>query len=61
MNRGLELEQGRVNEALKAKLSELGHTVTELPQTSGLNGILIEAQQLHGSSDPRREGVAAGD
>lgn len=60
MNRGLELEQGRVDEATKDALTKLGHSVTELPQTSGLNGIWIE-QQLHGSSDPRREGVAAGD
>jgi len=61
MGRGLELEQGEVDDAIKTDLTALGHTVKELPQTSGLNGIAIEQGRLHGSSDPRREGVAAGD
>jgi gamma-glutamyltranspeptidase/glutathione hydrolase len=61
MGRGLELEEERVSATVKAELTELGHTVKEVPQTSGLNGIVIEQKLLHGSSDPRREGVAAGD
>jgi gamma-glutamyltranspeptidase / glutathione hydrolase len=69
MNRGLELEQGRVAPPVIAELTALGHEVRESAQTSGLNGIWIDRQRvegktervLRGSSDPRREGIAAGD
>jgi gamma-glutamyltranspeptidase/glutathione hydrolase len=69
MNRGLELEQGRVPAPIIAELQALGHEVRETAQTSGLNGIWIDRQiiegkverALRGSSDPRREGTAAGD
>jgi gamma-glutamyltranspeptidase/glutathione hydrolase len=69
MNKGLELEQGRVAAPVIAELRALGHDVRETAQTSGLNGIWIDRRTteekvgrvLRGSSDPRREGTAAGD
>jgi gamma-glutamyltranspeptidase/glutathione hydrolase len=72
MNRGLELEQGRVDAEVATALGAMGHAVREAAQTSGLNGIRIEwstgadkkegvSWTLYGSSDPRREGTAAGD
>lgn len=67
MNRGLELEQGRFGNETVAQLRALGHSVREMAQTSGLNGILIEGaagsaeRRLIGSSDPRREGTAGGE
>lgn len=69
MNRGLELEQGRVAASIVAELGAMGHEVRENAQTSGLNGIWIDRQTtegkvervLRGSPDPRREGTAAGD
>ena len=69
MNKGLELEQGRMSAQVIEELGALGHTVRETAQTSGLNGIWIDRQvvdgkavrELRGSSDPRREGTAAGD
>jgi gamma-glutamyltranspeptidase/glutathione hydrolase len=74
MNKGTELEQGRFERSTIEQLEALGHKVRETPQTSGLNGIWIERRppsdgagdgkterELRGSSDPRREGTAAGD
>ena len=61
MGNAIELEQGRVGSAAQDQLRALGHKVVEVPQTSGLNAILLEGGALVGSSDPRREGVAAGD
>jgi gamma-glutamyltranspeptidase/glutathione hydrolase len=69
MNKGLELEQGRVAASTVAELAAMGHEVRENAQTSGLNGIWIDRQAtegkvervLSGSPDPRREGTAAGD
>jgi gamma-glutamyltranspeptidase/glutathione hydrolase len=60
LNRGVELESGKVGEAEKTALTAFGHTIKEVPQSSGLNGILIEQKGLTGVSDPRREGVAKG-
>jgi gamma-glutamyltranspeptidase/glutathione hydrolase len=59
--RGLELEEGRVDPAVQEQLRALGHRITEIPQTSGLNVIRIESSGLNGGSDPRREGIPAGD
>lgn len=62
MGQGIELESGRVGEAVQQRLRALGHKVVEVPQTSGLNAIRRNPDgTLSGSSDPRREGVAAGD
>lgn len=58
---GLELEADRFSEETQAQLKALGHTVKELPQTSGLNGIRLEQGRLYGSVDPRREGTAVGE
>lgn len=60
LNKGVELEQGRANEAEKNALSALGHSVKEGPQSSGLNGIRFDEKGLTGASDPRREGTAEG-
>jgi gamma-glutamyltranspeptidase/glutathione hydrolase len=57
----LELEAGRFDAAQRRALEQLGHTVKELPQTSGLNGVVIEAEGLTGAADPRREGRVGGD
>jgi gamma-glutamyltranspeptidase/glutathione hydrolase len=60
LNRGIEAEPGTVDDSTKAALTALGHPLKEVPQSSGLNGILIEQKRLTGASDPRREGIAAG-
>jgi len=59
--RGLELEEGRVDQAVQEQLRALGHRITEIPQTSGLNIIQIGSDGLSGGADPRREGIPAGD
>ncbi|MDB6060027.1 MAG: gamma-glutamyltransferase [Verrucomicrobiaceae bacterium] len=59
LNRGIELEPGR-SDAEKSALMALGHSVKEVPQSSGLNGIFIDRKILTGVADPRREGTAAG-
>lgn len=57
----LQLEENRFStstvEALKAK----GHTLRELPMTSGLQTIQRTAQGFFGGADPRREGLVMGD
>jgi gamma-glutamyltranspeptidase/glutathione hydrolase len=60
MNRGLELEEGRVGEGVRKQLQALGHDITEAPETSGLGGIQKTGGTLNGSADPRREGTAEG-
>lgn len=60
LNRGIEVEPGAVSDSTKAALTALGHPLKEVPQSSGLNGVLIEQERLTGASDPRREGAAAG-
>ncbi len=58
---GLELEAGRFDADQRRALEALGHTVQELPQTSGLNGIVIGEESLMGAADPRREGRVSGE
>ena len=48
-------------DAAARMLEQLGHTVTEIPQTSGLNGVVIDKQGLIGAADPRREGRVSGE
>jgi len=61
LGQGIELERGLAGGEVQEQLRALGHRVVEAPQTSGLNAIRWSAGKLEGSSDPRREGVAAGD
>lgn len=56
-----ELEKGTEAEALKPALEAMGHTVSIIPFTSGVQGIMLQAGGLVGGADPRREGVARGD
>ncbi len=56
-----ELEKGTSAEALKPALEAMGHTVSVIDFTSGLQGIAIGPKGFVGGADPRREGVALGD
>ncbi len=56
-----DVEKGTVLEKIKPALEGLGHNVRVRPLTSGLNGIRIRGDGLHGGADKRREGVALGD
>jgi gamma-glutamyltranspeptidase/glutathione hydrolase len=60
-----ELELGRFDDDLKAGLTARGHDLRELPQTSGLHGVMRVPRHgepfWFGAADPRREGVAEGD
>lgn len=60
-----ELEQGRFGEELKVNLRARGHDLREMPQSSGLHGIMrvtVEGEpSWFGAADPRREGIAEGD
>src|SRR5690606_38265042 len=60
LNRGVELEQGRWGDEVRSALSALGHTIKEVPQTSGLHGIWL-GEELLGVADPRREGATGGE
>ena len=57
----LLLEQGRFAPATAAGLRALGHTVQEVPLTSGLQALRRQPRGLEGGADPRREGAVAGD
>jgi len=56
-----ELEKGTPIEALAPALTALGHEVAIVEMTSGLNGVMADANGLAGGADPRRDGVAVGD
>ncbi len=57
----LLLEQGRFNSAVVEALKARGHSVVEMPLTSGLQAIERSPDGLVGGADPRREGVVLGD
>lgn len=57
----LELEEDRTPRPVIEQLERWGHEIRMAPQTSGLNGVVIEQGALHGSVDPRREGLAIGE
>jgi gamma-glutamyltranspeptidase/glutathione hydrolase len=57
----LLLEEQRFAPATAEALKARGHTVRELPLTSGLQAIQQTAQGLSGGADPRREGVVMGE
>ena len=65
MNGPIELEQGTSITELAAALKALGHEVAVGPETSGLQGIMVERRgnkiRYVGGADPRREGEALGD
>ena len=65
-----ELEAGRFDATLVQALQARGHTVVQLPMTSGLQAIVAASPREQakatgirwiGGADPRREGVAIGD
>jgi gamma-glutamyltranspeptidase / glutathione hydrolase len=61
-----ELEAGRFSSTLVQELQARGHTVVQLPMTSGLQAIVAAPREAGserwvGGADPRREGVAVGD
>jgi gamma-glutamyltranspeptidase/glutathione hydrolase len=55
-----ELERGTELEALAPALKAMGHTVSVIDMTSGVQGIRRVKGVLEGGADPRREGVAVG-
>jgi len=55
------LERRSAAEELGDALAERGHVLNFTPLTSGLHGIERVAGGWRGGSDPRREGIAAGD
>ncbi len=56
----LELEKGRFPQATIEALKARGHEVSEMEQTSGLQGIMRTPNGWYGGADPRREGNVAG-
>jgi gamma-glutamyltranspeptidase/glutathione hydrolase len=61
-----ELEAGRFDSTVIQQLQARGHTVVQMPMTSGLQAIVAAPQpgsgaRWVGGADPRREGVAIGD
>ncbi|PVZ66312.1 gamma-glutamyltransferase [Pelagibaculum spongiae] len=56
-NGGTDLEAGTVAEQLKPTLERLGHKVKIRDLNSGLHGIIIKNNRLHGGADMRREGM----
>jgi len=57
----LELEAGTELETQLAPLTGFGYRTKLSDLNSGLQGILMDGQELHGGSDPRREGLVQGD
>lgn len=57
----LELEKGRFPQATIEALKARGHEVSEMEQTSGLQGIMRTPTGWYGGADPRREGIVAGE
>jgi len=55
-----EIEKGTELEGLAAALKTMGHEVSVIDMTSGLQGIRRVAGGWEGGADPRREGVARG-
>ena len=56
----VDIEQGTYAESFKAPLEKMGFKVNVRDLNSGIHAILLQAGQLQGSADPRREGVAIG-
>ena len=56
--KNIEVEE---NSTLSKALQENGHNIVQSSMISGLTGIHIKGDNLIGSADPRREGMALGD
>jgi len=56
-----EIERGTEAEALRGALEAMGHKVSAIEMTSGIQAIVVTARGLEGGADPRREGIAVGD
>ena len=61
LNRGLELEAGRISQSTQKALTARGHRLTLRSQSSGIHAIAIINDRLMGAADPRREGTARGE
>ena len=61
LNRGLELEAGRISQSTQQALTARGHRLTLRRQSSGTHAIAIINDRLMGAADPRREGTARGE
>ena len=61
LNRGLELEAGRISQGTQKALAVRGHRLTLRSQSSGIHAISIINDGLIGAADPRREGTARGE
>lgn len=55
------LEEGQFSKVTRIALTALGHSVNEMPMTSGLQAIQRVQDGYFGGADPRREGVVMGD
>lgn len=60
-NGPLEVERGRVPEAVIDELRARGHAVREVDMTSGLGLVVRAGERWLGAADPRREGRAGGE
>jgi|TARA_B110000908_G_scaffold167605_1_gene220836 gamma-glutamyltranspeptidase/glutathione hydrolase len=61
LNRGLELEAGRISKSTQQALIARGHSLKLRRQSSGTHAIAIINDALIGTADPRREGTARGE
>ena len=56
-----DIEEGSSAEAFAEPLTEMGFKVSVRDLNSGIQGIIVEDNQLLGGADPRREGLVLGD
>jgi gamma-glutamyltranspeptidase/glutathione hydrolase len=56
-----ELERDTAVADLAPRLARLGHPVTVIDQTSGIQAIVRTKSGWIGGADPRRDGAVAGD
>ena len=61
LNEIVELEDRTTLVSLKKQLEAMGHKVSVVDITSGLNGITIGKDGMEGGADPRRLGIALGE
>ena len=56
-----DIEEGSSAEAFAEPLTDMGFKVSVRDLNSGIQGIIVEDNQLLGGADPRREGLVLGD